>query len=881
MPIIPYNPPPGLPPLQDNNLTPVAQTGRYASPTPISSSTPPRVADITTLKELFKAIGFIIRPEGFDSNDYQAGVSGFRVSSPLIEAENLLSRGTMRGSTFAYDMISAIGGQLMIANAGALSEDMTALDSSKLTIRSDTTFAVNDMLVMRNVASSSVQEEWLRVTDVSGAPEYVVTRDLAGIYSANSNPEWKAGTPVVKQGSSDGASTYSGGWLKLLGEGTNSPYYAVFVRTGVAYNAYSEVARFGNLNGFLDYVSNLYGIAIGDSSAYLKYDPTNGMRISGNINTIKGYTANESITAGDRVSIISSSAEKSVRHNLANPGANSDFSSGTNIFNVTTAKVADDKFVVMYRDASKWYGIVGSVDKETLAITYGSAVQVGGTVSSVDCNVCYVSDDKVAFLYVDSSSDLQVVIGSVSGTTLTINTPATVFTDAAVLTRSAYMDLINTDKLAIMYTTDGGNLVVLGASISGTTITVDTANKVTTAGFATDARKNAACKAATDKFFVALRDSSGNGSGKAYSFSGTVPTAGATNDFDSGTGIDYLSCARLADNSILIVWTDTSGTPSSSSVVASIATVTTSYGSVVNFGDNVPTATTYGSHHSVIALSSTRAIVMRMKVGDSAAYWNEIDLSSGSICIQNDNSINSNGQKCAAALLTSSRNRFVLVNVESNSNGRSQVFSEYDNTNKFKLLGIATNTVSAGGTVNVQSTGLVTGLSGLTAGETYYHDFRSNTLTTTNTGVQIGVAISTTTLELRIEKVPYAKCVNTTRNENASTGYQKIYHNLGRVPSRMFFDAGNINNAGAGIQRKNSRGVATSTSVSDQVYSEEYDSTGLSTSTKSGGSSFVIHTGDSNAVVVAVDQFSVTLNFSTHSAAAMDSSGLQFFAEIS
>jgi len=76
---------------------------------------------------------------------------------------------------------------------------------------------------------------------------YSVTRDLAGTYSANSNPAWKAGTPVVKQGSSDGASAYSGGWLRLIGEGTHAPYYSVFARTGVAYNAYTEVGRLGTL----------------------------------------------------------------------------------------------------------------------------------------------------------------------------------------------------------------------------------------------------------------------------------------------------------------------------------------------------------------------------------------------------------------------------------------------------------------------------------------------------------------------------------------------------------------------------------------------------------------------------------------------------------
>lgn len=484
------------------------------------------------------------------SSNYAAGVSGFFIDSDKIEAENIIARGTLRGVNFSYDQISAVGGQLMVANADTLAVDMTALDSCPITIKGDTTFAVNDFIVMRGIATSGVQEEWLRVIDASNAPVYTVTRDLVGSFSSNSNPAWKAGTPVVKQGNintisgnqynaslltggtspsalsvfdtlgqggndgkikfeidgivyddvavdlqkaeasetklidfhyTDGAgngsggggvgqtfktgasqiritavgiysynnsisditvavydsvggnllgsksqkvytggnkfvfdteivcepnTTYffttgmhvytrsdnyadgaeyswygsswaettgydllfavwgkniddfdayselaarlqtairaqtgkeeivsyetdhflitsdepeysikkfttpssgvditgcggtlyfdlgtnateteggygDGGWLRLIGEGDNSPYYSVFKRTGIDYNDYVEACRLGNLNGFLDYDTNEFGIAIGDTDGYLKYDPTNGLRIGG------------------------------------------------------------------------------------------------------------------------------------------------------------------------------------------------------------------------------------------------------------------------------------------------------------------------------------------------------------------------------------------------------------------------------------------------------------------------------------------------------------------------------------------------------------------------------------------------------------------------
>lgn len=221
------------------------------------------------------------------SSNYSTGVAGFRISPDLIEAENLRARGAMNGVTFKYDVVSAVGGQLMVTNSDILDLDMTAADSSTLKILGNSTFGLNDILLMRGVTASGIQEEWMRVTNIASAPIYTVTRDLAAAYAANSNPVWQKGTPVVVQGKSDGAATYSGGWLRLLGQGTNSPYYSVYARTGIAYNNYTEIARFGNLNGIGSFAADTYGIFIGNYSSgqYLSYDT-----LSSSLN-LNGYVA--------------------------------------------------------------------------------------------------------------------------------------------------------------------------------------------------------------------------------------------------------------------------------------------------------------------------------------------------------------------------------------------------------------------------------------------------------------------------------------------------------------------------------------------------------------------------------------------------------------
>lgn len=220
------------------------------------------------------------------SSDYASETTGWQISkNGDAEFNNLRSRGRISTSVFVKEEVSAVGGRLVIANADVLASAMTALDSATLTIKADSSFAVNDILHIKD----GTDEEYLRVTNIASAPTYSVTRDLAGAYSSNNNPPWGAGTAIVVEGSSDGASTFSGGYLRLLGSGTNAPRYGVFKRTGVLYSDIVEYVGIGNVNGLLDYSSDDYGIVIGTLAlGYLAFDPTNGLRLSGTVtaNTI-------------------------------------------------------------------------------------------------------------------------------------------------------------------------------------------------------------------------------------------------------------------------------------------------------------------------------------------------------------------------------------------------------------------------------------------------------------------------------------------------------------------------------------------------------------------------------------------------------------------
>ena len=222
-------------------------------------------------------------PNSIQSSNFSSGAlgSGFQIKdSGDAEFGNIRARGKITSSVFEYDSVSSVGGNLLVTNGDVLDIDMTALDASTLTITGDTTFAVGDILRIKD----GTNDEWLEVTNIASAPTYTVTRDKNSDYSMDTNPIWKKGTAIINYKQS------GDGLIYLTASDPNSPYINVLTHTGSPWDSTSTKVRLGNLNGFLGYADDLYGIAIGETNSYLKYDSTNGLKIKGDI-TITGGNA--------------------------------------------------------------------------------------------------------------------------------------------------------------------------------------------------------------------------------------------------------------------------------------------------------------------------------------------------------------------------------------------------------------------------------------------------------------------------------------------------------------------------------------------------------------------------------------------------------------
>lgn len=242
------------------------------------------------------------------SSNYSAGASGFIIYADTGNAEfnNIKARGVIHTAVFQKDVISAVGGQFLVLPADTLDVDMGPEGAATLTTKGIETFAVGDILRMKD----ENDDEWFVVTSIASAPTYVVMRDMAGQYSAleaiirdlsdgdtrvlsdgdtrvlsemgrnvappDVNPSWKKGQAIVNYGPSG-----SGGLLFVSGA---SPALYLFNHEGQPWNVVNN-----------EVVLSETGITAGDGTLTLDrfgMSLTSGAALEGT-NSLDWYTTGD------------------------------------------------------------------------------------------------------------------------------------------------------------------------------------------------------------------------------------------------------------------------------------------------------------------------------------------------------------------------------------------------------------------------------------------------------------------------------------------------------------------------------------------------------------------------------------------------------------
>lgn len=213
------------------------------------------------------------------SSNFATGASGFKLDGATgnIEAQNIVARGEIRTSIFSVgEMTGTAGTTGVFKAAGKLKSDVTSVSFPQDTIIDiddpatghSAIFVVDDIIRIKAIAL----DNWFKVYTVTDMTTYYrYTCKLMSGTPGTAN----AGVAVIDYGQA------GDGFLIMTADATNAPYYSVQTHAGSPWSDARELIRIGNLNGFLGYASDIYGIGIGDSDTYMTFDSDNGLIVRG------------------------------------------------------------------------------------------------------------------------------------------------------------------------------------------------------------------------------------------------------------------------------------------------------------------------------------------------------------------------------------------------------------------------------------------------------------------------------------------------------------------------------------------------------------------------------------------------------------------------
>jgi len=196
------------------------------------------------------------------------------------------------------------------------------------------------------------------------------------------------------------------------------------------------------------------------------------------------------------------------------------------------AKLGTDKFVVGYRNSSTTKAVVVTVSGTTAtAGTPANATTNSGAFNGI----CKLNTDKFGMSFIDNTSnDIEGIGATVSGTTITFGSKATIYTGTSSQITGPGSNLagksgttqLNTDKMFVIWAEASTAPYYAACTFSGTTMTAGSAGQLTNSEFNYDSKTDVK-QIDTDKVMI-LGGSSTLCNGVVITYSGTIATVGST-----------------------------------------------------------------------------------------------------------------------------------------------------------------------------------------------------------------------------------------------------------------------------------------------------------------------------------------------------------------
>jgi hypothetical protein len=188
------------------------------------------------------------------TSDFQSSLlgtgKGWKIGSDgVAEFEEARIRGTLSTVTFEKDTISAVGGQVIIANATTVSgSDVVrnmSQDWSDFLVESSDGFVVDEYVIAKATGSTGFQTELMKVSVVVPG----VLRLLRNVDTNGSLPTLSTGQVLVSQGFY--SATTQSGYIHMNADpgDATTPYIDIVERTGSGVDDIKSRARLGDLSG--------------------------------------------------------------------------------------------------------------------------------------------------------------------------------------------------------------------------------------------------------------------------------------------------------------------------------------------------------------------------------------------------------------------------------------------------------------------------------------------------------------------------------------------------------------------------------------------------------------------------------------------------------
>ena len=413
------------------------------------------------------------------------------------------------------------------------------------------------------------------------------------------------------------------------------------------------------------------------------------------------------INTDGTVSVISNSVTYGSAGIYSSPG-----SAGSFVYDSVNNRVV---LAYYYYASSVFYSYVKVGTVSGTSISWGTAVQFGTNNSYFFDMTFDTANGKVVIAYGDDVANSgSVVVGTVSGTSISLGTPVTFLSGAYADSVATSYDALN-GKVVVFYrnsSTTQGNAIV--GTVSGTSISFGTP-----VVFSTLASIDYASSTYVGSGKVVVAYAAGSPL-YGYAIVGTV----------SGTSISFGTAVVF--NSASLVSISTTYDTVNSRVVISYGNVGNSYYSTAIVGTVSGTAISFGSavvYRAISAVTSGKISYSPSVNKIVVATQNSSDyeviylgtVSGSSITFNSPTAINSTASYNNRLVYDSSSQKMVVAYQNVSNTGYAQVVTIASNLTATNFIGISDAAYANGATATIQTVGSTDDAqSGLTAGLAYY-----------------------------------------------------------------------------------------------------------------------------------------------------------------